>query len=149
MTRYATSTTRLIWPLTFLVRLHFARIFRETEQNSVINAEIDLLSPTSVLEFVAIDILSTLSRTRSGYQYVFFITNTQSKLIQAIPTTVITLPQVINIFLKYWFIPYSIPATFLCGSRQQFVSEFCTSMRTYLGAKNYNHCVSSTNHRAS
>ena len=53
-------------------------------------------------EYVAIDILGPLPRTRAGYQYILVITDRFSKLTQTCPLRVISAYQVAKAFCATW-----------------------------------------------
>ena len=87
------------------------------------------------LEYIAIDILGPLPRTKTGRQYVVVITDRYSKLTRAVPTAKITAPVVAAVVLEHWVIPYGIPNHILSDNGSQFVSKFFSALCAFLGAK--------------
>lgn len=83
----------------------------------------ELFPPSIPIEFVAIDTLGPLARTRYSSQFVVDTTDKYSKLTREILTTRITSTQVSNIFFNSWVILYSILDTVLSDNGEQFVSK--------------------------
>ena len=87
------------------------------------------------LEFVAMDILGPLPKTKQGNQFVVVLTDRYSKLTRAIPTGKTTATTVATIFVDHWVIPYGIPNYVLTDNGPQFVAKFFASVCLALGVK--------------
>lgn len=83
-----------------------------------------LFRPTEPLEFVAIDILELLPRTKIGNQFVVVMTNRFSKLTEAIWTTKTTATTVATIFINDWVANYGIPSKIMTDNSPQLTSKF-------------------------
>lgn len=66
------------------------------------------------------DIFGPLPHTKGGNQYVIVITD-RSEVDTAIPATKNTVPNVVEIFIDYWTIPYDIPPYLLRDKGPQLV----------------------------
>lgn len=100
------------------LRFYPALIIFECEQNFVINTELELFTPSSSLELVAINILGSLPHTMYINQFMVIITGRYSSPTWAIATTKITSTQVSNIFLNHYVLPYGISDTILSDNGQ-------------------------------
>lgn len=96
---------------------------------------IQMYRPSGPLDFVAMNILVLITRTKHGNPHVIVITDQYSKLTRAIATAKMTVTHVSNVFFDYWVAPYSIPTYVLTYSSAQSVSKFFTTICTYFGNK--------------
>lgn len=67
-----------------------------------------LLLRRSPLEFIAMDILRTLSKTIKGNWFVLVMTYSYKKLTEAVLTSTVVVLHVVSLFMDNWFIPYGI-----------------------------------------
>lgn len=65
---------------------------------------LQLLLPSGLLSFLAIDSLRMLPKTRSGIQYVVVVTNCYFKLTRATPSSKTASTIIANTFLDTWII---------------------------------------------
>lgn len=97
--------------------------------------ELELFQPAGPFEFVALDILGPLPKTKIVNQFVAILTDRYSKLTSFIPTAKMTSTKVAHIFFHDYVILYGIPNVILLENGPQFVSKFFKSLCTYLGVK--------------
>lgn len=75
--------------------------------------QIQLFSPSGLLEFIEIDILGPLllrlPRTRSGNQFVVLNTDRYSTLARAVPPSQLSSTHVAHIFINNWVVTYGLP----------------------------------------
>lgn len=72
-----------------------------------------LFPATGPLEFIALDILGPIPKTKDGNQYEILITDRYKKLPRAIPVTKTAVPHVAAVVLDHLIIPYGIQAYLL------------------------------------
>jgi hypothetical protein len=72
-----------------------------------------LFPPLGPLEFIAIDILGPLPKTKSGHQYLVIISDRFSKLTRAVPVRNVTAETVAIAFFNEWLSVYGIPLVLL------------------------------------
>ena len=95
-----------------------------------------LFPATKPLEFVAIDILGPLTRSRNGYRLLVVITDRFSKLTRTVPLRSVTALLVAMAFCDNWAYPYGPPAYLLSDSGGQFASKYFQSICRILGIRN-------------
>lgn len=88
---------------------------------------------TGPLYFVGIDILRPLTKAKDGNLYFVVITDRNTKLKLAIPSTKTTAPYVAAILLDHCIIPYGIPTYSLKENGPQFVGKFFAVLSAFLG----------------
>lgn len=115
------NTTRITWPGISTPRWRTANTMPKT---AVVRQQRHLpLFPLIVpLELIAVGILGPLSQTEGEKQYVFIITDRNSKLTRAILTTKTSTSYVPTIIFDDWIIPYNIPSFLLIDNGPQFVA---------------------------
>lgn len=86
------------------------------------------------LEFVAMDILRRLPRTKKRNQYAIEMSDS-SKLTRAVPTAKTSATQVANIILEHWIVPFDIPSYVLPDHGPQFVSKFFATICGFLDVR--------------
>lgn len=94
--------------------------------------KLELIPAAGHLEFVAVDILGQLLRTKADDYFVTIMTDRYTKLTWAWTTTKISSTQVINTFFNDSIAHYEIPDKVLSKNVQQFVSKFFTPLCSYL-----------------
>jgi len=87
------------------------------------------------LEFIAMDLLGPLTKTRRGHTDILVMTDRFSKMARSIPLRSTTAPVVAEAFLNNWVIPYGLPRILLTDNGPQFVSKFFEFLCTALGMK--------------
>jgi Integrase zinc binding domain/Integrase core domain len=83
-----------------------------------------LLPPSGPLEFISIDILGPLLKTKSGHQYLVINSDRFSKLTRAVPVRNVTAETVEIAFFNEWRSLYGIPLVLLSDNSPQFASRF-------------------------
>lgn len=80
-------------------------------------------------------ILGLLLKTATGNQFVFIMTDLNSKLTRAVPTSKTSALHVPSIFCNHLIAAYKIPAYLLTNNGTQFVSQIFETICNYLGLK--------------
>ena len=95
-----------------------------------------LFPATKPLEFVAIDILGPLVRSRNGFRYLLVITDRFTKLTRTVPIRNMTALTIAKAFVENWVYPYGPPAYLLSDNGGQFASRYFQSICAILGVRN-------------
>lgn len=85
------------------------------------------------LEFVDIDILEPLPRTKVGNQFVNVVTNRYTELTRAILTTDTRTTLVVSISFNDWIICYGMPSAVLSDIGQEFIRNLFTFLCSCFG----------------
>lgn len=88
------------------------------------------------LEYVSIDILGELIRSKRGNRYLLVITDRFSKLVKTVPLKRITAPVIARAFIHHWVYYYGPPDNLLSDNGKQFVARFFQDVCRILGVKN-------------
>ena len=88
------------------------------------------------LEFVAIDILGPLPRTKNGNKYLAVITDRYSKFVQTVPLRNVTAWTLAKAFCDHWAFVFGPPKYLLSDNGGQFISKFFQSVCNILGTRN-------------
>ncbi|CAN8075930.1 unnamed protein product [Agarophyton chilense] len=89
------------------------------------------------LEFVAIDLLGPLPKTKKGYQHILEITNRCSRLSRAIPLKDTKSTTLAIEFLNNWVYPYCAPLYLLTDNGSNLASKFFEAVCKVLNIKHY------------
>ncbi|CAN8070204.1 unnamed protein product [Agarophyton chilense] len=89
------------------------------------------------LEFVAIDLLGPLRKTKNGYQHILVITDRFSKLTRAIPLKKTMSTTLAIAFLNNWVYPYGTPLYLLTDNSSNLASKFLEAVCNLFGIKHY------------
>lgn len=114
-----------------LLRLDCPRLGIEFRHLSIV----ELLSLSSPLKFVTINILGPLPRTKYGIQLIMIIIDRYIKVNQAIQITKITSTQLANSSFNNWVTTYGILDLFLSYNGLQYVRNIFTSIYASLRVK--------------
>jgi transposase InsO family protein len=95
------------------------------------------------LDYVAIDILGPLPRTKKGNQYLLVIADRFSKLVRTVPLSRITAAIVAWAFMEQWVYLYGPPRLLLSDNGRQFTSAF---FKTCCQAMGVQHIFTSAYH---
>jgi hypothetical protein len=95
------------------------------------------------LDYVAIDILGPLPRTKKGNQYLLVIADRFSKLVRTVPLSRITAASVAWAFMEQWVYLYGPPRHLLSDNGRQFTSDF---FKTCCKAMGVQHIFTSAYH---
>jgi Integrase core domain len=87
------------------------------------------------LEFVAMDILGPLPRTKHGNRFLLVITDRYSKVTKTIPLRLITALSAARAFLYHWVYAYGAPLSILTDNGPQFTAKFFQAVCAELGVK--------------
>ena len=90
---------------------------------------------TQPLDFVALDLLGPLIKTKTGCTDILVITDRFSKMARVVPLKSTKAPYVADAFIEHWVIPYGLPRKLLSDNGPQFVGKFFQAMCTILGTK--------------
>ena len=88
------------------------------------------------LDFVAMDFLGPLPRTKTGNQHVLVITDRFTKLCRAIPLKNTKAVTTAKAFLESWIYVYGPPRLLLTDNGRSFTSKFFQSICLAVGTKN-------------
>ena len=88
------------------------------------------------LEFVSIDLLGELIRTKRGNWYLLVIVDRFSKLVRTVPMKRITAIEVAKAFVNRWVFVYGQPLTMLSDNGPQFAARLFIDICRILGVKN-------------
>lgn len=91
--------------------------------------------PATPLEFVAVDILGLLPKTKTSSGFIIVMTNRCSKLTRAIPTKKTTATDVAHILVEDWAVPYDVPIQLLTNNGPEFAGKFFSAVCARLGTK--------------
>ena len=92
-----------------------------------------LFPATKPLEYVAMDILGPLPKTKHGRRFVLVITDRFTKLAKAVSLRTITSLSVAKAFCDCWIFNYGIPKVLLTDNGTQFTSSFFRKVCRILG----------------
>ena len=96
-----------------------------------------LFPATGPLEFVAMDLLGPLSKTKNGNRFILVITDRFSKFTRSIPLRTTTAASVAKAFLDHWVYAYGAPQYLLTDNGPQFIAKFFDSVCGLLGIQHY------------
>ena len=88
------------------------------------------------LEYVSVDILGPLLRTRRGMEYLLVITDRFSKIVRTIPMMRITAEEVAKAIVHNWIFVYGPPVYLFSDNAKQFNAKFFQKVCRILGIKN-------------
>ena len=94
-----------------------------------------LFSATTPLEFVSIEILRELIRTRRGNKFLLVINDRFSKLVRTVPLKRITAMEIAKAFTHHWVFVYGPPLTLLSDNGPQFAAKLFIDICRISGAK--------------
>src|SRR5687767_14206503 len=90
--------------------------------------------PTRCWEYVSLDFMTDLPRTRDGHDAIVVFVDKLSKMIHSIPTTTsVTAPKVADIFFKEVVAHHGVPTVLVSDRDPRFDSHFWGSLFTLLG----------------
>ena len=92
--------------------------------------------PTAPVEFVSIDFLGPLRKTKDGNEHLLFIYDRFTKLTAVVPLKTITAYSVARAFVHNWVHKYGPPAILLSDNGKQFASKYLTAICQILGTSN-------------
>lgn len=95
-----------------------------------------LFPPKAPLEFISIDILGELIKTKRNNRYLLVITDRFSKLVRTVRLKKITAAAVAIAFVNHWVFVYGPPVHLLSDNGSQFTSKFFQNVCRILGVKN-------------
>jgi hypothetical protein len=98
-------------------------------------ALLKLFPPSAPLEFVAIDILGPLPKTKSGNRYLLIISDRFSKLTRAVPLAEINAVDVAVAFFNDWMSVYGVPLILLSDNGPQFASRLFQAACATMGVR--------------
>jgi hypothetical protein len=136
---YQTLRLSYYWPLMSRdvaeIPKRCTECIRERVGSQSHRAPMQLFPAPGPLEFVAIDILGPLPKTRAGMQYVLVIMDRFSKLVRTVPLKTITADTVCNAFIEEWVHIYGAPAILLSDNGTQFTSRTMLALCRYYNIK--------------
>ena len=137
---YATLRREYYWPFMANDTYDFVRKCKScikvrgiTRRHS---RKLKLFPATGPLDFVAMDFLGPLPRTKSGNQHVLVITDRFTKLCRAIPLRNTKAVTTAKTFLEAWVYAYGPPRFLLTDNGRNFTSKFFQSICLAVGTKN-------------
>ena len=92
-----------------------------------------LFPATRPLEYVAMDILGPLPRTKHGMRFILVITDRFTKLTKTVALRTITSLAVARAFCRAWVFNYGIPKILLTDNGTQFTASFFRNVCRILG----------------
>ena len=96
-----------------------------------------LFPASGPLEFVAMDLLGPLPKTKRGNTFVLVITDRYSKLTRAIPLKATKATDIAMAFLDTWVYVYGAPKFLLTDNGPQFVAKFFETICSMLGVRHF------------
>ncbi|CAN8062284.1 unnamed protein product [Agarophyton chilense] len=105
------------------------RLYRKRKSMTLFQAK-------APLQYVSIDILGELIRSRRGYRYLLVITDRFSKLVRTVPLKRITAAVITQAFIKLWVFIYGPPKVLLSDNGKQFVAKFFQNVCRIMGIRN-------------
>ena len=137
---YYTVRRDFYWPSLPLDCLHLVRNCVTCAKNRIklrkAVKRVELFPAKAPLEFVSIDLLGPLLRTRRGHEHLLVITDRFSKLVRTVPMKRITAGDVAKAFVTYWIFVYGPPVKVLSDNGKQFTAKFFMDVCRILGVKN-------------
>ena len=94
-----------------------------------------LFPATNPLEYVAMDILGPLPRTKHGKRFILVVTDRFTKLTKTESLRTITSLSVAKAFCRIWVYNYGTPKVLLTDNGTQFTSRFFLNVCRILGVK--------------
>lgn len=94
-----------------------------------------IFPPPGLIEFVAIDLLHFLPKTRWGNKYIVVIKDPYFKLTKATATAKTTATRTVNILMEHWVADLGIPSKVLTKNGPQFTSKFFAALCKQLNVK--------------
>lgn len=94
-----------------------------------------LFPGTETLEFVSIDILGELTRTKNGNIFLMVITDCFTKLTRTVPLKGITVKAVSQASVNHWMLVYGLPKTAISENGSKFMARFFTDMSHLIVSK--------------
>ena len=88
------------------------------------------------LEFISINLLGELIRTKRGNKHLFVIVDRFSKLVRTVPMKRITAIEVAKAFVHHWVFVYGQKRTLLSDNGPQFAARLFIDICRILGVKN-------------
>ena len=134
---YQTMRRSFYWPLMTIDIHHLVENCtacsknRMKEQRNVYPMR--LFPATKPLEYVAMDILGPLPRTKHGMRFILVITDRFTKLTKTVPLRTITSLAVARAFCRDWVFSYGTPNTLLTDNGTQFTASFFRNVCHILG----------------
>lgn len=90
----------------------------------------------SPIDFVAIDILGELIRSKNGNRHLLVISDRCTKLVRTVPLNTINAKVVAHAFVHNWVFVYGSPRHLLSDNGAQFTSRFMRETCRILGTQN-------------
>lgn len=109
----------------FVFKCDSCRRHRSTQKHQ---RKLQLFLPSELLEFVVIDILPPLTKTKQKNRFIIVMTDSCSKLTRAISIAMTTAPRVAMVVFGNRIMPYVTPNTIVTDNGLQFVSEFFVAL---------------------
>jgi transposase InsO family protein len=136
---FYTLSQQFYWPTMVADVYQYVKQCHEcTKENSDLvkrHKALRLFPAAGPLDFVAIDLLGPLTRTKAGHQYLLVISDRFSKLVRTIPLRTITTYTVAVAFCHHWVFVYGTPRILLSDNGTQFNSKFFQACCQILGVK--------------
>jgi transposase InsO family protein len=136
---YQTLRLSYYWPLMAKdvadVPKQCTQCIRERVGSQQPRAPMQLFPAPGPLEFVAIDILGPLPKTKSGKHYILVIMDRFSKLARTVPLRNITANTVCYAFIEEWVHVYGAPSILLSDNGTQFTSRTMLALCRHYGIR--------------
>jgi len=138
---YQTLRRTYYWPSMALESYSYLRSCYKCTQEQLASkharSPMKLFPASGPLEYVAIDILGPLPRTKQGNQYLLVIADRFSKLVRTVPLKRITALSVAQAFANEWVCVYGPPLYLLSDNGTQFKSSFFKDICQRMGTRQF------------
>lgn len=89
--------------------VHYIPSFAHYHMHGKRQRQLKLFCPENIFEYVGLDIVGRLPKTKQGHQSAVEMTVRNTILAKAVPSTKSIATKTVCIFVEYWVVNYGIP----------------------------------------